>query len=135
DGQFIAYSSLSTNLVSGQADANGGTDVFVFDRLAGTTRLVSGVPGSATTGNGASSSPAISGDGRFLAFHSVSTNLVSGQVDPNGASDVFLFDRLAGTTGLVSHRAGSTSTTGDFASTSPVISADGQFIAFLSGST
>src|SRR5204862_410595 len=107
DGQFVVFSSNSTNLVASQVDGNGGSDVFVFDRLAGTTRLVSGVAGSTTnTGVNPSDNAVISADGKFIAFRSLSTNLVAGQVDGPGTYDIFLFDRLAGTTRLVSGVAG-----------------------------
>ena len=75
-------------------------DVFVRDRQTGTTRRVSVGPGGAQ-GNGDSSfSPAISADGRFVAFDSCATNLVPG--DTNGAADVFVRDRQTGTTRRVS---------------------------------
>ena len=100
-GNLVAFTSNSTNLVAGQTDSNAGSDIFVFDSVAGTTRLVSGVQGSATTtGNGASSQASIAPEGRFVAFSSLASNLVA--TDANGVSDVFLFDRTTGTTGLIS---------------------------------
>src|SRR5262249_13569890 len=113
NGQFIAFQSTATNLDSVQDDGNGKIDVFLFDRVAGTTRLVSRQAGSiAIAGNGASSVPSISANGQFIAFQSNSTNLVVGQTDTNGFSDVFVFDRVAGTMRLVSGVGGSTTTTG-----------------------
>ena len=110
--------------------------MFVFDRVAGTTRLVSGVNGSAaTTGNGDSSSPAISSDGQFIAFVSSSTNLVPGQSDTNEGGDVFVFDQGGATTRLVSGVAGSMTAAGNESSNSPSISADGRYVAFASAST
>ena len=118
--------------------------MFVFDRVAGTTQLVSGVAGSATqAGNGDSADPAISADGTTIAFVSTSTNLVNGQTDSNGHFDVFVFDRAAATTRLVSGVPSTvdgtvTTTTGNMGTVgaeSPVISANGQFIAYFDNST
>jgi Tol biopolymer transport system component len=96
-GRYVAYVSSATNLVSG--DSNGVADVFVRDRQAGTTERVS-VDSSGKQADGACTSCAISSDGRFVAFASVATNLVSG--DTNGTFDVFVRDRQNGTTGRVS---------------------------------
>jgi phosphopantothenate synthetase len=136
DGRFVAYRSFATNLVLGQSDANGNTDVFLFDRVAGTTVLVSRATGSTTTtGNGVSDGAAISSDGTFVAYRSAATNLISGQTDTNGTSDVFVFNRVSGTTTLVSRVAGTVTTAGNSASDTPVISADGGFVAYRSFAT
>ena len=68
-------------------DTNGSSDVFVRDRRTGTTRRVSVSSGGAQ-GNDNSFGPAISADGRFVAFGSSASNLVPG--DTNGATDVFV---------------------------------------------
>src|SRR5207249_6721018 len=98
DGRFVAFGSDATNLVAG--DTNGTTDVFVHDRQTGTTERVSVASGGGTQGNGKSGGffafPALSADGRFVAFQSDATNLVAG--DTNGATDVFVHDRQTGTT-------------------------------------
>ncbi len=61
----------ATNLVAGQSDTNGATDVFLYERATGAVTLVSHTPASATTtANGASFSPSISADGAFVAFQS-----------------------------------------------------------------
>jgi Tol biopolymer transport system component len=93
DGQYVAFHSYATNLVA--HDTNAATDVFVRDRQAGTTTLVS-VDSVGFQGNAASVAPAISGDGRFIAFSS-EANLVLW--DTNGASDIFLHDRLSSSVG------------------------------------
>jgi hypothetical protein len=136
DGSFIAYQSLGTDLIVGQVDLNQGTDVFLYNRVQGTTFLVSyASTDAATTANGASDQPALSGNGQFLAYRSLATNLVAGQQDLNGASNVFLFDVAAGTTTLASHLVGAPVVTGDGASSSPVLSADGNTLVLLSTST
>src|SRR5437660_497094 len=102
DGRFVAFDSAATNLVAG--DTNGTTDVFVHDRQTGTTERVSVASGGGTQGNGKSGGffafPALSADGRFVAFQSDATNLVAG--DTNGTTDVFVHDRQTATTERVS---------------------------------
>src|SRR5439155_1871946 len=66
-----------------------GCDVFVRDRLTGITGRVS-VASDGSQGNSWSETPSISADGRFVAFTSFATNLVSG--DTNGTFDVFVRD-------------------------------------------
>src|SRR5437764_14044 len=101
DGRFVAFESAATNLVVG--DTNGATDVFVRDRQTGMTARVS-VASDGTQANNVSSYPALSADGRFVAFQSDATNLVVG--DTNGKTDVFVHDRQAGTTERVSAASG-----------------------------
>ncbi len=131
DGRFVSFASQATNLVSG--DTNGTQDVFVHDRLASTTGRTTRVSRH-SLGNEAtlpSFNPSISGDGRFVAFGSSASNLVSG--DTNGVSDIFVHDRLASTTGrttLVSrHSLGSYGNDSSFA---PSINGDGRYVAFYS---
>ena len=90
-------------------------------------------PSVALTGGGTLGG--ISADGRFVVFSSTATDLDHGQVDSNAATDVFLFDRLTQTTTLVSHIPGAPGTTGNGASSNPVISADGAYVAFISAAT
>jgi Tol biopolymer transport system component len=106
-------------------DTNGAADVFVRDLVRGTTARVSVGPGGAQ-GDGGSGGAAISADGRFVAFPSEATNLVSG--DTNGASDVFLRDRRTGVTRRPS--VGQGGVQGNDLSHSPALSADGRYVAF-----
>ncbi len=93
DGRFVVFDTEGTNL--GVVDPNGPSpDVFLRDVVAGTTLLVSATAGG-TTGNGLSSYPAISGDGRWIAFLSRASDIV-GPGSPLG--DVLVFDRIGGTT-------------------------------------
>jgi len=128
DGRYVAFESFATNLVPG--DTNGWEDVFVRDRLSGTTELVS-LGAAGTQADAASSLPSISAHGRFVAFQSDATNLVAG--DTNGTGDVFVRDRLSGTTVLVS--TDSVGALGNSDSTFPSISADGRCVAFASAAT
>ncbi len=137
DGNYVAFLSFGTHLIPGQVDGNGGKDVFLYDRVAGTTTLVSHAAGSpTTTGNGfCGSPPALSADGRWVAFVCAANNLAASTTDPNPTADVFLFDRVTGETVLVSHAAGAGTTAGNSWSADPVISADGGRIAFRSNAT
>ncbi|MEA2000282.1 MAG: cadherin domain-containing protein, partial [Actinomycetota bacterium] len=129
DGRYVAFASDATKLVPG--DTNGLRDIFVHDRQTGVTERVSVHTGTAQ-GDGGSSDPAISADGRYVAFWSDATNLVDG--DSNTFSDVFVHDRQTGSTTRVSvHSDGITQ--GDGTSFSPDISADGRYVAFHSHGT
>jgi hypothetical protein len=130
DGRWIAFTSGAPDLVTN--DFNGDSDVFLFDTIGGTNGLVSvGLDGNTGSG-GYSAWPAISADGRFIAFQSAATNLVAN--DANGASDIFLRDMQSGTTTLVTvNTNGVHSANND--SWSPSISQDGRYISFLSKAT
>jgi Tol biopolymer transport system component len=92
DGRFVVFASPATNLVAGLVDAGATSDVFLHDREAGTTTLISRTASSAaTTGNGFSESPVISADGTVVLFTSLAADLFPG--DHNGLSDVFAFGR------------------------------------------
>jgi hypothetical protein len=125
DGNLVVFYSDATNLVSGPL--NGSPNVFLRDRSAGTTDLLS-VSSGGVPGNGASLYPSISADGRFVAFQSLASNLVAG--DTNNVADIFVRDRVAGTTERVCG-----SVQGNRGSLSPAISADGNFVAFASAAT
>ena len=125
DGRWVAFESSSTNLVPG--DTNNWPDVFVVDRTSGAIERVSVSSAGAQAVLGGNS-PSISADGRFVAFTSISGDLVSG--DTNGVRDIFLRDRTAGTTTRISLSPLGYET--DFGSDFPVISADGQHVAFES---
>ena len=136
-GRFIAFQSNAVNLVRGEANPAGTFNIYVYDQVLRTTTLVSRDAGNpATTGNGDSTNPVISADGRFVVYQSAATNLISGFVNAAGMNNdnVFLYDSSKGTTTLVSHNNTSTSSlvSGDNASFGPVISSDGNFIAFVS---
>jgi Tol biopolymer transport system component len=125
DGRFVAFYSSASNLVAG--DTNDERDVFVHDRTTGITTRVS-VGAGGVQAHSSSAYPAISGDGRFVAFHSSASNLVAG--DNNRTTDVFVHDRTTGTTTRVSVGAGGVQASGG--SVFPSISADGRYVAFHS---
>lgn len=131
DGRYVVFVSLASNLVPG--DTNGLGDVFVRDRQAGTTERVS-VSTDGAAANDTSffgNTVSISADGRYVAFNSPASNLVA--ADTNRRGDVFLRDRLTGTTRRVS--ISSSGTQGNRASNSAAVSANGQFVAFDSRSS
>jgi hypothetical protein len=125
DGRYVAFQSPDANLVAG--DTNSTYDIFVYDRQSGTTSRVSVVSGGAQANDG-SINPAISGDGRYVAFQSVASNLAPG--DTNGWHDVFVHDRQSGTTTLISGAAGGAQANSE--SRTPAISKDGRYVAFQS---
>jgi Tol biopolymer transport system component len=97
DGRYVVFVSAAPNVSPGQNEANGGgSDVFLRDRVAGTTILVSHSSASlTTTANVDSDQPVISGDGRFIAFASWATNLIDGQSTPFDGVAVYLYRRRA----------------------------------------
>lgn len=123
DGRYVAFESSASNLVP--SDTNGVTDMFLRDLAAGTTSRVS-VDSTGGQANGNSRSPSTSPDGRYVAFDSAASNLVLG--DTNLATDVFVRDRVAGTTTRVS--VDSQGVQGLGGSFRPSISSGGGFIAF-----
>jgi Tol biopolymer transport system component len=125
DGRYIAFDSDAWNLVWG--DTNDAFDVFVHDRQTGAMNRVS-VDDSGLQSDGSSFRPALSGDGRYVAYYSEAANLVSG--DTNGAADVILFDRRSGATRRVSVAGGGGEANGD--SERPALSASGRLVIFES---
>ncbi len=123
DGRFIAFVSNSTNIVA--IDTNRLADVFLRDRLTQSTLLVTQSP--TEPANGASSTPAISGDGTTVALATTARNLVSD--DSNLLRDVYAWDRASGSFEWISRPdAGSTAGVSDL----PSLSRDGRRIAFQS---
>jgi Tol biopolymer transport system component len=131
NGQYAVFESVASDLIAG--DTNNATDVFVRDMVSGTTLLVS-VSTNGQVGNGASRSPAMTPDGRYVAFVSAANNIVGG--DTNRIPDVFVRDLQANVTTLVSVGARTTNTMYlSGGSDAPDISVDGRFVAFYSSAT
>ena len=123
-GRYVAFFSNASNLAEG-GDTNGTGDIFVHDRATGQTTLVT-VASDGSQSNGASHHASISGNGRYVAFQSEASNLVSG--DTNNTFDVFVHDRKTGQTTRVSVR--SNGSQGNDLSLHPAISANGRYVAF-----
>jgi len=124
-GRIVTFTSNATNLVSG--DSNGVPDIFVHDRKTGFTTRVS-VASDGTEANASSLISTISHDGRYVAFTSAASNLVPN--DTNKTWDAFVHDRTTGQTFRVSVASNGEQGNGD--SKLPVLSADGQIVAFVS---
>jgi len=126
NGRFVAFRSEAGNLIGN--DSNNVSDIFVHDRQTGQTMRVS-VNSAGQQANGSSYDPAISDDGRHVAFGSYADNLVSG--DSNDAWDIFVHDRETGQTTRVSvNSAGDEANDDTEYATRPVISGDGRYVAF-----
>jgi len=125
DGRYVAFASSASNLVAG--DTNGHEDIFVYDRLMYQTTRVS-VSSSGRQGNDWTEHPSISADGRYVAFVSYASNMVT--EDTNGVGDIFIHDRQTQQTAQVSIASGGKR--GNGLSTYPSISADGRYLAFTS---
>lgn len=136
DTRWVLFASDATNLVSGQSTSGSATNVYLHDRDNGENILVTGAGGSPTvTANGQSIAAGMSADGRWVLYYSAATNLVAGLTDNNGIYDVFLFDRLANSSLLVSRSLGSPFATANEISVAVSISADGSSVLFYSDAT
>nr|WP_161501299.1 SdrD B-like domain-containing protein [Rhodopirellula sp. SM50] len=125
DGNVVVYRSVAQNLV--QDDRNVASDIFAYDRRTGVTRRVSANL-DLDEGNEDSFAPAVSGNGRFVAFESTASNLVAG--DTNGVADIFVTDLHTGLTERVSVASdGAQSNRGSF---QPSLSDDGRYVVFSS---
>src|SRR5439155_325688 len=129
DGRFVAFTSSGTTLVPG--GNNGFQHAFVRDRQAGETSRMS-VGSGGTLGHGDSFVPAISAGGRFVAFFSVASNLVSG--DGHLRSHVFVDDQQTGGASRLMSVGGGSARNGKV-NCVPAISADGRFVVFTSSSS
>lgn len=128
DGRYVVFGSRASDLVAD--DTNANWDIFVKDRATGAIERVN----TSSTGeqaNDGAFEPAISANGRYVAFYSYATNLVPG--DNNGTADVFLKDRQTGAIELISKK--SDGTQGNKFSQAPALSPDARFVAFSGQST
>jgi Tol biopolymer transport system component len=137
DGRFVAFASIASNLVPGDAstadafvrdrDADGNG---VFDEPGGVSVELASVDSQGVQGNGWTTVPALSLDGRRVAFESAASNLVAG--DTNHNYDVFVHDRAGGRTERASVDTAGRESHAQSNSSSVAISGDGRFVAFLS---
>lgn len=127
DGRFVAFVSSSGNLIPGVS----GSQIYLHDWQTNQTSLVSRDSGVAITpGNGTKSAPSISSDGSFVVFVADSTNLMTGV----SGQQIYLRDVQAGVTSLVSKNNLGNRANG-LITTSPSISSNGRFIAYISNAT
>jgi len=130
DGKLIVFESFATDLIADRP-TNGNANIFVFDTTTGETTLITRGP-AGMGGDDVSMSASISADGKWVAFMSLSTDLIAGQ-PTNGERNIFLYDMSTGITTLVT--AGEHDAGGDESSNGPSLSADGTLIVFESYAT
>jgi hypothetical protein len=145
-GNVLAFTTLAPDLSSGVFDANGVADLLTYTPGSPGTALVSRSAFVVAKHGGDSFATSVSADGRYTVFISDATNLVASQSTLNGEKNVFLYDKVTQTTTLVNHIPDFPNATGDAGLSDdsnagiappaslqkPVISADGNFIAFVS---
>ncbi len=129
DGRYVAFRSSSSDFDLLQPDTNGAADIFLRDRVAGTTERVS-LNTSGVEANAYCGEPAISADGRFVGFQSDADNLVP--ADTNVARDFFLRDLVDGTTERISLDEFGNEGQGDAGPVTLAINEDGRYVAFTS---
>lgn len=128
DGNVIAFESWATNLTT--PAPNGNLHIFVRNLTGATTTQVTKTSGGVQANND-SWDPAVSSDGRYVAYESRATNL--GTTDTNGARDIYLTDTSTGAITRVS--VGAAAAEGDGASRHAGLSSDGRWVVFESDAT
>src|SRR5262249_7620586 len=125
DGRFVILTSYASNFVTN--DDNATIDVFLFDRSTKKVELISkGAAGHSA--NGPSDTAGVSADGRYVAFSSVSSDVLAGVSGEH--SQVLLYDRVSQDFRLLTM--GSDNLPGNGDSVAPTVSADGRWVAFTS---
>jgi WD40-like Beta Propeller Repeat len=156
DGQYVAFVSLATNLVSGvvvdgttpqvyiRTICDGATPLTQTASCVPTAYLVSTADG-VTPGDGPSLDPAISNTGLYVSFSSTATNLGATAPNPDGAQEIFERSTCVTTIGTIDNACvsltnlistpdgGATAANG--VSIEPSMSPDGRFVAFASTAT
>jgi Tol biopolymer transport system component len=137
DGRYVVFTSSATDLVTGVTDTNSAADLFLRDRVAGTTAILSvDAAGNALGYNVANALFALvfSPDSRHLLFRTQAANFVAGLADTNNAPDWFVRDLETGSTTCITSNAARTATGNvtSFTADPPVFSPDGGSIAFIS---
>jgi len=127
DGRYVAFESVASNLVD--QDTNAAPDIFVRDTQTNVTTRVS-VDSAGNQAIGTSSQPAISSNGRYVAFASDASNLLS--MGTVAVADIFVHDRDTAQTTRVSVDSAGNGNGGNSISIEPSISDDGRYVAFRS---
>ena len=125
DGRYVLFTSGSSDL--GPTDTNGNPDLYLRDRQAGTTELISINAAGTDSGNGNTFAGTMSDDGRYVVFTSSSDDLVAN--DTNGNNDLFIRDRQSGTTTMISRNLSATNG-GDDDAQNFSITPDAAFIVY-----
>jgi len=132
NGEFVVFVSDASNLIPGMTIFN--ENVYVRNLLTGTTTLVSEDAAGDGPGHGYANQPSISANGQYVAFVSSATDLVPGMTVSSIYDNVYVRDMTTGVTQLVSRDLAGTDG-GNGTSSDPVISSDGQYVAFLTQAT
>jgi Tol biopolymer transport system component len=137
DGRYVVFTSSATDLVTGVTDTNNAADLFLGDRVAGTTAILSvDAAGNALGYNAVNALFALvfSPDSRHLLFRTQAANFVAGLADTNNAPDWFVRDLETGSTTCITTNAARTATGNvtSFTAEPPVFSPDSSSIAFIS---
>ena len=136
DGRYVVFSSNASNLVYG--DTNNKTDIFIKDNQTGGINRIS-VSATGDQSNGSSYSPSISGNGRYIIFDSLASNLVP--ADTNSWFDTFRKDNQTGEIMRVSTNSSGAQASGMsscppvYFVARPAVSADGTYVSFISCAT
>lgn len=129
DGRYVAFRSSASNFADPDTGSAFDFDIFIHDRVTGETTRVSEAPGGAEA-NDNSQNPSISADGRFVAFESLATNLVPGDI--NGDQDIFVYDHQSGEISRAS--VADNGDEGNSSSSGTAISGTGRYVVFRSQS-
>ncbi len=133
-GRYVAFASDASNLVAanstGGTDTNGVRDIFLYDNNTQTIKRIN-LSAQSVQANGPSNNPAISSDGRFVAFSSDATNLVAN--DTNGFSDIFVVDTVTGA--ITRDSVSSTGLQANGSNFRPALSGDGRYVVWESTAT
>ncbi len=136
NGRLVGLVSNATDLVDGQVDTLYSEDLFLFDTLSGTRRIVSRRSDNLSeTASGEHYFHNISADGTHVAFNSTSALIADGALDTNGQRDVFLMDADTGAVTLISRAAPGHQVTANGSSRDAIISGNGQRVLFQSQAT
>lgn len=130
DGRYVVFTSTANDLVPG-GNNYYSANVYLRDRMSGTTTLVSANQSGTGGGNGHSQSGQVSTNGQFVVFQSDASDLVPN--DTNGVTDIFVRNLMTGTTVLVSASTNGGPANGP--STDPVMTPNGRFVAFISSAS
>jgi Tol biopolymer transport system component len=134
DGRYVVFESRAVDLVAGADAKHGGSDIYLFDAADGSVRRVSLTDAGVQSASGQSSTPAISGTGRFVAFSSTAPIDGPARARPdNAVRSVFRRDLSSGATSRVSATRNGGVPNGP--SYHPAITADGHQVAFVSTAT
>lgn len=132
DGRYVVFATEADNLLP-VTDGNGTYDIYWYDTQEDDLRLVSATNSSNTAaGNGESTEPSVSNDGRYVVFQSSATDLISNPED-SSTTDIYMRDIQTNTTVRITETASAEQANGD--SQFPMVSGNGQYIVFTSGAT